>query len=327
VLDLAFAGNFAGNTPTGHDLGFPNDGAGLALQNAAIADPSVFSAQVPNPFLGLLPNTTGLGTASTVSRGSLLQMWPLWGGISDSNLSRATFRSDALQLRYEKKSFGGSSSAAGVLTWVVSWTFSKEYSLTCCAGPSWINGDQNLRYALDSNNKTQQFAFSGVWDLPLGAGRRFGGNLQGFAGKLVNGWRADYILTYISGYPVGLPNLINYCGQWDAGSAQNEFHWFNNNASCYAQFPANAGGLSYQPPRFSGNVNNPAAPQLNLAIAKTTTFRERYKLTFRAESFNLTNTSIRPGPSTTFPSTTFGVLPESQQNFPRLVQLAMKFLF
>jgi hypothetical protein len=45
----------------------------------------------------------------------------------------------------------------------------------------------------------------------------------------------------ISGFPVGLPNLINYCGKWDAGCAQNEFHWFNHNASRYAQFPATPG--------------------------------------------------------------------------------------
>jgi len=124
-----------------------------------------------------------------------------------------------------------------------------------------------------------------------------------------------------------LPNLINYCGKWDAGDAQNEFHWFNNNASCYAQFPANAGALSYLPPRFSGNVNNPAEAQLSLAIVKETKIHERYTLNIRAESFNLTNTAIRPGPSTTFPGTTFGVLPESQQNFPRLVQLAAKLYF
>jgi hypothetical protein len=324
VIDVRFAGNFAGNTTTGHDLGFPQDATGLALQTASIADPSIFSTAIPNPFLGILPSSTGLGSATTVTRSSLLQAWPLWGGISDSNLARATFRSDALQLKFNKRM---SSEGFGTMNWTFSWTFSKEYSLTCCAGPSWINGDSNFRYALDSNNKTEEFGFSGVWDLPFGKGKKYANSHTGIVDKLVSGWRADYILTYISGFPVGLPNLINYCGQWDAGSAQNQFHWFNNNPSCYAQFPANAGALSYLPPRFSGNVNNPAAAQLNAAIVKETKIRERYTLNIRAESFNLTNTSIRPGPGTGFPSTTFGVLPESQQNFPRLVQLAAKLYF
>ncbi len=85
--------------------------------------------------------------------------------------------------------------------------------------------------------------------------------------------------------------------------------------------------MSYNPPRFSGNVNNPTAPQLNLAISKETKFREHYRVQFRAESFNLTNTPIRNPPNTTFPSSTFGQLPESQYNFPRLVQLALKIYF
>ena len=324
VIDVRFSGNFAGNTTTGHDLGFPQDAAGLALQRASIADPSIFSAPLPNPFLGILPNTTGLGTATTVSRNSLLQMWPLWGGISDSNVSRATFRSDAGQLRFEKRAFG-TDSALGDMRFGLSYTFSKQYALLCCAGPSFVNGDNNFRYQLDSNNKTQEIAFNAVWGLPFGKGRKFGAGVHGVSDKLVSGWRIDTIATYISGFPVGLPNLINYCGNWANGSAQNEFHWFNNDPTCYAQFPANAGALSYLPPRFSGNVNNPAAPQLNLAITKDVTIGERYRVNFRAESFNLTNTAIRPGPGTGFPSTTFGVLPESQQNFPRLVQLALKF--
>jgi hypothetical protein len=67
---------------------------------------------------------------------------------------------------------------------------------------------------------------------------------------------------------------------------------------------------------------------LNVAIEKNTTFGERYKLQFRAESFNITNTAIRPGPgSTTYTSPTFGILPENQNNFPRLVQLALKLYF
>jgi hypothetical protein len=67
---------------------------------------------------------------------------------------------------------------------------------------------------------------------------------------------------------------------------------------------------------------------LNVAFEKNTNISERYKLSIRGESFNLTNTPIRPGPgSTTFTSSTFGIIPNSQNNFPRLVQLALKFYF
>ena len=65
-----------------------------------------------------------------------------------------------------------------------------------------------------------------------------------------------------------------------------------------------------------------------MALAKDTQFGERYKLQFRAESFNISNTVIRGGPITnTFTSAGFGQLPKSQNNFPRLVQLALKLYF
>src|SRR5262249_22827920 len=144
----------------------------------------------------------------------------------------------------------------------------------------------------DSANKPQQVAFSGVWDLPFGKGRKFGNGVQGVADKLVSGWRADYILSYISGSPVGLPNAVNFCGDYThyvdraTGQATGKTpnHWFNNDPQCYANFPNNNINTAL-PPRFSGNVENPAAPQLNVAIVKSTKIAENYKVTFRAESF------------------------------------------
>jgi hypothetical protein len=152
---------------------------------------------------------------------------------------------------------------------------------------------------------------------------------------LISGWRADYILSYISGFPIGLPGGVNYCGDYThyidpvtgKATGQTDQHWFNNNPACYASFPANTTNTQL-PPRFSGNVENPAKPQLNIAFEKNTTFKERYKIALRAESFNITNTAIRPGPgSTTFTSPTFGIIPNNQQNFPRLVQLALRLFF
>ena len=73
---------------------------------------------------------------------------------------------------------------------------------------------------------------------------------------------------------------------------------------------------------------NPAVPQANVAIVKDTKFGESRSLQFRAESFNVSNTALRGGPvSTAFNNASFGQLPKSQNNFPRLVQLALKLYF
>jgi hypothetical protein len=357
LFDVSFAGNYNLYTDSSLDMGHIQGAQGVANQQAAINDGTFFSAQVPNPFQGILPATVSNGVNATIARSSLLNNFPMWGGYSDTDIANEVFRSDAMQMRIEKRAFGDANSKAGVLTFVFSWTFSKEYSTTCCWGNSWQgttgevlklspNGstgtlqtfpmpdyNANMVYAMDSNNKTQEEAFSGVWDLPIGKGKKFANSVIGLSDKILSGWRADWILFYDSGFPVGLPSAVNFCGTWNAQAStgqaqgQNEFHWFNNNPSCYASFPSNS-TATYLPPRFSGNINNPAAPQLNVAIEKNTQFGERYKLQFRAESFNITNTAIRPAPgSTSYTSPVFGILPENQQNFPRLVQLALKLYF
>jgi hypothetical protein len=283
-----------------------------------------------------------------------MNAYSLWGGYTQADVADRNFRSDGLQVRFEKRSI---SDKGGVLTWVTSYTWSKQYSRTCCVGQDWAynqgailqlnpsgsagtlatydyNGkDANLVYAPDSANKYHEFAFSGIWDLPFGKGKHFLAGVKGASDKIITGWRADWILQYGAGNLIGLPSGMNYCGNYvdykDPASGavvHNEDHWYNNNTSCYAAFPSNSVN-SQLPPRFS-NVTNPAAPQLNVAVAKDTTWGERYKLQFRAESFNLTNTVIRPGPITqTFNSAGFGQLPKSQNNFPRLVQLALKLYF
>jgi hypothetical protein len=85
--------------------------------------------------------------------------------------------------------------------------------------------------------------------------------------------------------------------------------------------------LRTNPDRFVDIRDPSVGPQVNLALEKTFQVSERYRVQFISQSFNLTNHPIRPGPDGTFTSPTFGQLPKTQNNFPRLVQLAAKFYF
>lgn len=202
--------------------------------------------------------------------------------------------------------------------------------------PTQIKSPKDLFYwQPDSANKPQEIGFSGVWDLPIGKGRTLLSGIGTVGDKFVSGWTIPWTFTYISGSFVGLPGAVNFCGDYShykdratgKYTGQTYQHWFNNDPACYANFPSNIINTAL-PPRFSGNIENPAAPQLNIALEKTTRFKERYGLTFRAEAFNIANTPIRPGPgSTSFTSAQFGIIPNSQNNFPRLVQMALRLTF
>jgi hypothetical protein len=358
VLSVGFAGNYALYDRDSHNLGMPNDLAGIQLQQTAINDPTFYSRPLTNPFQGFLPSTTGLGGNPTVTAQTLMNNYPLWNGYSDADFADRYFRSDALQVKVEKRLNRNAASIYGSMTLALSYTFSKEYAQTCCIGQSWqfhvgsylqlspdgsqatlvphaITGYQNTRFDYDSANQPQEVGFSGVWTLPFGHGRRFFANTSGVAAKFASEWRTSFAMSYISGNAVGLPQAINFCGQYtnyvDPTSGQlmpqSNAHWFNNNSKCYANFPTNSIN-SALPQRFSGNVENPASPQFNVAIEKITSFSERYSFQIRAEAFNIANSPILGGPqSTTFTSSVFGVIANSQNNFPRIVQLSAKLFF
>ncbi len=182
-----------------------------------------------------------------VTRAKPAAEWPLWGGVTRQQHLAPTFRSDAMQMRSSRSedSAAPPASLARSSNWTFSWTFSKEYSLTVLRR---ADLDQRRRqFPLRSwipTTRRRKSRFSGVWDLPFGKGRRLAGNLPESVDKFVSGWRVDYIFTYISGFPVGMPNVINTCGNscdytdpaTGQKTGQNEFHWFNNNPACYRSF-------------------------------------------------------------------------------------------
>ena len=146
---------------------------------------------------------------------------------------------------------------------------------------------------------------------------------KGVTQHLLGNWRADWILNYVSGYPIGIPNLLNYCGTWHA-AVQDENSWFNNDPKCFADQPSNT--LRTLPDRFS-SIREPQAPQLNAALTKDFNITEKIRLNLRGEGFNISNTPIRSNPNTTRTSADFGKLAGSQKNFPRFFQLAAKLYF
>jgi carboxypeptidase family protein/TonB-dependent receptor-like protein len=322
VADVSYSGNYSV-----HDTyGLAIDDAGaltpLALTDRAqaIADTSFYDRQLPNPMFGILPANVSFGNP-TISAQNLLRPYPEFNGITANTIPKVHYRYDALQVGIQKRAF--SSKGAGVLTFVLSYTFSKGYEQNHRLN-TW-NYVEPLIYEVDNQDKPQNIAFSGTWDLPIGTGRRFASVDNKVAKTLVNDWRFTWIYTYYSGYPVGWPDLVNSCSSWHYTGTGNPFsHWFNNDKTCYKTRPANTPRVV--PDRFP-DIRNPAEPQLNIALEKNIHLTERYSMLIRGEAFNLTNTPIYGGPSTSFNDPRFGMIPTGQENFPRFIQLAAKFIF
>jgi hypothetical protein len=275
--------------------------------------------RVNNPFYGVLPANTTLGGSAQVPAYDLLRPYPLFDGITESTLPDARYRYDSLQVMAQRRI---SSLDAGVFTFMLGYTFSKSFEQSHRLNP-WNMAEAPV-HELSALDKPQVLAITGLWDLPLGWGKRFFPNVGRIGGMFLNGWSVDWTLTYNSGYPVSMPTAVYSCGSYDTPTGQTASQWFNTDPTCWKAL------ATYQirtfPDRFS-NIRNPTAPQLNVSVEKTFWLTERYSLQLRGESFNLTNTPILPGPDTNFGDPTFGQLPIQQNNFPRYIQIGARLVF
>jgi len=322
VAEVSYAGNIQTYINMGQDYNHP----GLTNQQIAIGDPSYYDRQLPNPFQNIVPTTTGLGSSPTISGFDLLRPFPIYqGGLTNNLVQAGRYRADLLQFLINQREYGDGKGAGGMLTWTVSYTFSKTYEKNHRLN-TW-NTAEPIIYEVDFQDKPQNLSFHGVWDLPMGKNRKFLDHNR-VAGALLGNWRFTWIFSYASGFPVGWPNLINKCGgDWHAtanNGKRSEDRWFNNDKTCYQQFPNNV--IRTLPDRFP-DIRQPTAPQLNAAIERTIHLSETKRLQFRAEGFNITNTPIRAGVNTDFNSADFGKIAKSQLNFPRFFQIAGKFYF
>jgi hypothetical protein len=183
----------------------------------------------------------------------------------------------------------------------------------------------NLRY--DRGNvvgtPSQRFLFTGSYELPYGAGRRWKGN--GVMNGMLGGWDFSSVTLLQSGQwltPTMNPTLdqsntdlnnLRYqggavarpdCNGNAIPSNQSPGDFFNINA--FSVPPANAG-------RFGncglGILQGPGEINVNGGLAKQVYFKERYKMRFEATFTNVLNHSNYAPPSLNISNpSTFGVL-------------------
>lgn len=323
LLDLTYAGNYTNHMTLNTQWDTISESQRAACQaNNAICD-----TRGPNPFLGIIPANSSLGSSSTISAVQLMRPYPEFTGIAENTNPGSVSRWHAFEFKLEKR-------AAKGLTLLSAFTYQKEFERN-----HYLNNG-TFRDALPIRevayfDRTYVWDLSGVWQLPIGAGKHFLSGASGAFGELVNGWEFDWTSVVESGVPTGVPDAYFTCSGQNISVPHRTFgQWFNNDPSCWQSRPPWSARV--MPDRLS-YIRNPYEPQINIAMQKRFRLSERFNMQFRGEAFNVTNTPIFPGPSTdinTKPQqlsngswTGLGTVPFSQQNFPRNVQLSLKLMF
>jgi hypothetical protein len=275
-------------------------------------------AQVPNPFVGLMPVTAGTAfRGATIARERLLRPYPHFDAVNTTTNEGASWY-NALQLRLERRFSGG-------YTLSSNYTYSRyeqatEFLSAADAAPVRIISDQDVPHRL---------SVSGIYELPFGPGRRFSSN-HPVVSTLIEGWQISAIYALQSGVPIGFGNII-FTGNPDdltlSGDAQSIDRWFNIDAgfnrTSNQQLVSNVrtAPLRYEQVR-TDRINN-----TDLSIIKNTAIGTR-TLQLRLEALNLFDHPLFAAPNTDPTAAAFGTIRTSTQaNYPRRVQVMAKFLF
>jgi hypothetical protein len=146
------------------------------------------TANVTNPFAGLLPGTSLNG--STVQRQQLLRPYPQFADIQSWSYNGSTDY-HAFQSRAERRFAKGYT-----LLFAYTWSDFKERV-------SYLNPtDTELEERPANADIPHRFSFSGVWELPFGRDRKYGSNVNHFVNALIGDWIITAIGQIQSGRPL-----------------------------------------------------------------------------------------------------------------------------
>ncbi|HWB97837.1 MAG TPA: hypothetical protein VG672_14080, partial [Bryobacteraceae bacterium] len=228
----------------------------------------------------------------------------------------------SLQLRSERRFSSG-------LGYVAAFTFSKLIDV----GQNGYRdplGNRNLDRGVTTDSAPYRFTLAPTYVLPFGRGRRWL-NTNRALDLALGGWETTAVLTFQAGFPLNPGNSIDTCSCGSAvypnvtanpnlpKSERTLDRWFRTDVF---QSPAqwtigNAG---------RGLIAGPGMRSLDMTLSKYFNITERYRLQFRAEAYNLSNTPYFAQPNVSVGTGTFGRITAVSNN-PRQMQMALKFYF
>lgn len=172
---------------------------------------SKLDQNVTNPFYGIAPSNTYLGSQKTIAYNELLRPFPEYTYlIQTRSLPGARSQFDALNVKYQYTFHGGLSSIT-TYQWSKNLDDGSEALLGWTIGGSWRDAyNPKLDYALSTHDVPQSFVQTWYYELPYGTGRKFGSTAPQFVRQTIGGWNVSGIVRLTSGYPLWLPVEFGY---------------------------------------------------------------------------------------------------------------------
>ena len=229
---------------------------------------------------------------------------------------------NSLQTNVTKRFSGG-------LQFTAAYTYSKTLGVGDDQGGFIVHTDIRRNYGPTGYDRAHMFVASHLYELPFGRGKRWA--QQGAGAHILGGWQFNGIFRKVSGAPFspvadvtpcncpGNSNFadavkpVNYLGGTGRGPL-----WFDINS--FAAPGANRFGNAGR-----NSVRGPGFTSYDLSLVRNFQLKERWRLEFRGEAYNLTNTPRWGNPVNNVNNSSFGQILSAAGE--RELQLAFRLTF
>jgi hypothetical protein len=311
---------------------------GGVIQNVATPTPNpACLTQAPATF----QTTPGVGYNGTIR-------------YTDSN---AMMNYNAMQASFRQRAWHG-------LEYTVNYTYSRAmtnsigfYGAPSTNGPSaYAENVYNLHaeYGPAGQDVRNAINWNMVYDLPIGRGRMYGGNLPFVVNEIVGGWKIGMTGISYSGFPVNISTSNNNSDVNGNSQRANHYrplkivnrsigNWFGTDPSavpCGLDSNGNAvdnGICAYGQPSngtFGNDSPNseraPGFQTYGASVTKDFVIWREHQINFRADADNLFNSAFLGNPQSDINSGSFGNIDNQGtpiRSSPRQMQLSVKYHF
>lgn len=225
------------------------------------------------------------------------------------------------------------------VSFVANYTWSKALSNTEQGGAPVGLNQRGVCLSCDKGmagfNVPQRFVASGIWELPVGRGKRFMGDASPLLDGLVGNWTVNAIVTLAQGNPftvlaaasTSMDPLTNFRAErvcdgrnelTNKDVRDNGHYWIDT--SCFARPAAGYFGNS-----GTNIITGPGVNNWDIGIGKVIAIRESVSLQFRTEFFNAWNHAQFLNPDSTMTDTNFGRITTARP--ARELQFGLKLLW
>jgi len=301
---------------------------------------------LPNPLYGLQP-FAGTGSYSSVntSRSSQAVPYMAFGSMTELTRNDGASWYNSMQVTVETRRRAG-------LNLLATYTLSKNIYRS-----GFTDVQQGImQQGLAQYDRPHRVTLGAVYQLPFGQGQRLFNTSNRVWKRIASGWETTWMLQAQSGLPWALPSNVLYVKEakldmidWSAprvyGVKPCVARWNDNNTVTMLPFSVQNGCSDYNflvlpryAPRltsyYDGRLRLHSVPTVDMSLNKLIRITEKTSFQFRVEAFNVFNTYYfyaanfnNNAENTAFGSLDKASVATGSANYPRYVQLGMKFIW